>query len=100
MASVIAPGPHCSAEGRGLTEAGLPDPDWRTFCDTYPKFGFWAGNVENPELYWTCKIVYGTKWGHLHYGMAVCMLEAQRIAFTKAVKAGMPIRWAPDNLDL
>ena len=87
-------------EGRGLTDCGFPDPDWRTFCEVYPKFGFWHGNVDNPELYWTCKIVYGTTWGHLHYGMAVTLHDARRIAFTKAVKAGMPIRWAPDNLDL
>ena len=86
-------------ERRGL-RGGFPDPGWTTFCKVYPKFGIWEGNRDTPELHWTCKIVYGTTWGHCHFGQALTLQQAVRIAFTKAVKAGMPLIWAPGDLDL
>ena len=91
--------------GEGLTEDGFPDPDWRTFCACWPSGGpsptWHPSDKEHPGTHhWTCQIVYGTQWRHLHYGWGNTKAEATRVAFTKAVKAGMPIVWAPDDLDL
>ena len=92
-------------EGHGLTEAGFPDPEWRTFCEVYQREGpnpDWdpSDKDHHNEYHWICKIVYGTTWGHLHFGKGNTVHQAMREAFTSAVKAGMPIRWAPDDLDL
>lgn len=82
-------------EGAGLNALGLPDPGWATFCEVYPY------DVDQiVGIHWRCKVQYGSTWGHLHFGYGNTPARAMREAFTSAVKAGMPISWAPDNLDL
>lgn len=81
--------------GAGLNELGLPDPGWTTFCEVYP---IDEDKVEGTT--WRCKVVFGSTWAHLHFGHGNTPARAMREAFTSAVEAGMPIRWAPDDLDL